>query len=293
MAIGLLLAAIYLVPAALETKDIQEPFTAVFPYHKSYLTFLPGDEFANIVNFSFGCQALVILAAVIILRWSRASRKEGEKAGEETGREKPAADLQTGMWMLLSIVTMFMCTSFSIYVSKLLPKIQVATFAWRWLAVACLFTALVVAAAIDQLRHRAAISTVKLWSSRAALGAAVMVSLLFMAIQVVSSALSHTFHVQPSTYIDQGFTPKGSAHPNSLPGTSEVTLTPEGGSSQIIRWEPARREVMVNSQEQCTARLKSYNFPGWSAHVGRPARAALKRQRGGPAGRGAGRLAQT
>src|SRR5262249_42288397 len=120
MGIGLILASIYLLPAALETKDIQEHFTAIFPYHRSYLTLMPGDDYANVVNLSFVFQTLTVIVAAIILRPS-ALPDENRVAQKDQSS-------QTRIWLLMAAVTTFMCTSFSIYISKLLPKIQVATF---------------------------------------------------------------------------------------------------------------------------------------------------------------------
>jgi hypothetical protein len=52
-----------------------------------------------------------------------------------------------------------------------------------------------------------------------------------------------------------------------LPGTESVVLQPEGGTHKIIRWEPTRREILVTTQEPRTVRLKTYNFPGWTARL--------------------------
>jgi len=263
MSIGLLVGAIYLLPAALETGDIQEHFSGLFPYDSSYITLLPLQGFGDLLNKSFMLQALAIIAAVVILR--PAARRVGED-GEAGALPAPAAGLlQTRLWIVMSVATTFMSTSFSIYISNLLPKIQVATFAWRWLAIAGLFVSLLVAAAADRLRDRSAFSPVKLWAWRAAMGAVIVLNIWFAARGVLSPALLHLPHVQPANYVEAGFTPRGSAHPQNLPATGDVVMTPDSGTSEVVRWEPSYREVVVNAKEPGTVRLKTYNFPGWAA----------------------------
>lgn len=260
MVLGLLVGAIYLMPAALETKDIQEHFSSLFHYHYTYITLFPLDGFGNLVNQSFVGLTLLLIASIIILR-------ESTPAAET----ESSARAQTRMWVVMGIITTFMCTSFSIHISKLLPKIQVATFAWRWLAIASLFASLLVAAAIDRLRFAAGLEPLKFWACRAMLGAALIFNIWNTVQGVIIGAFSNPPHNQPAVYVEAGFTPAGSTHPEYLPATEAVTLIPEAGASEVIRWEPNRRSVVVSAQQPLAMRLKTYNFPGWTATVdGKP-----------------------
>ncbi len=265
MVIGFLLSAIYLLPAALETKDIQEHFTNIFPYHASYITLLSVDDFGVLINYSFELQGLLILTSIAILSAAPLLKPSPDR---DDNHEKVAnRQSQTRLWIIMAIASAFMCTSLSIHISKLLPKIQVATFAWRWMVIAGLFTALLVAAAIDRLRDGTEFSSIRLWTYRTAIGAVIIFNIWFTIHQVIIGALSHPSHGQPAVYVDAGFTPAGSTHPQDLSVTDRVIIKPASGTSEVIRWEPTQREVVVNISEPSTVRLKTYNFPGWTARI--------------------------
>ena len=266
MAIGIMLSAIYWLPAAYDARYVQEYFTSIFPYHSSYLTLMPGDDFANLINHSFTFQTLLLIAAILILRarFKPATLDEGLGARDEPALIKQN---QTRLWIIMGVATTFMNTSYSIYVSKLLPKIEVATFAWRWLSIASLFTSLVVAAAVDSLLARTEFSLVRLWAYRAALGAAIIFNVWFTAQAVIVESFSHPTMNEPDNYIDSGFTPKGSAYAQELPDTPRVMMNPEEGASEIVLWEPYRRQVIVSVQEPSTVRFKTYYYPGWVARL--------------------------
>ena len=55
--------------------------------------------------------------------------------------------------------------------------------------------------------------------------------------------------------------------PEKLPDTPAVTMEPENGSNEIIRWQPQSREVRVKADSPVKVRLKTYNFPGWTARI--------------------------
>src|SRR5262245_5348455 len=132
MIIGLAIGAIYWLPAAIETKDMQGHFSALFPYHNSYITLLPIQGFGNLINVSFELQAIALIVGCVILRGFSRFRNESTEQGQPASASIPSPS-HTGLWIAMGFLTLFMCTSFSIYISKLLPKLQIATFAWRWL----------------------------------------------------------------------------------------------------------------------------------------------------------------
>ncbi|HSE38708.1 MAG TPA: 6-pyruvoyl-tetrahydropterin synthase-related protein, partial [Blastocatellia bacterium] len=166
MALGLLLSAIYWLPAALETKYAYEFASDMFPYHQSYITLAPVldsnpyYDLWRLLNNIFAFNALALIVTILVLRYVRRARPA---AGAVAGQWSPL-----GMWITMGVATTFMSTSFSGYISQLLPKIQVTVPAWRWLAIAAMFTSLIVAAAIDALRRQTAMSPRLLWACRAA-----------------------------------------------------------------------------------------------------------------------------
>jgi hypothetical protein len=266
MGLGVMLGAIYWLPAAYDSRYIKEYFSSLFPYHASYLTLMPGDEFSDVINNSFALQTLLLIVAILILRESFKSRAARERA-EEPGESEAVKHTQTRLWIIMGVVTTFMTTPYSIYISRLLPKIEVATFAWRWLSIASLFAALVVAATVDELLLRAEFSDVRLWAYRAALALAIIFNVWFTVQAVIVKSFAHPTMAPPANYIDAGFTPVGAFYAQDLPDTPPVVINSETGASEVVYWKPYDRQVIVSTEEACTVRLKTYNYPGWSARL--------------------------
>jgi len=52
-----------------------------------------------------------------------------------------------------------------------------------------------------------------------------------------------------------------------MPNTPSVLIKPEGGASEILKWLPTYREIAVRVDQPSEIRLKTYNFPGWTARI--------------------------
>jgi hypothetical protein len=149
----------------------------------------------------------------------------------------------------------------------MLPKIQVATPAWRWFTIANFFVALLACAAVERVGAGGFATAKKIWAYRAALGAVLVLNIWFAFSYVLVPALSNGPQQVSYPYIEDGFTPKGSTRPQDLPDTPLVTFKPEGGVVEIKRWDPQYREMAVRLTTPTVVRLKTYNFPGWKAEV--------------------------
>jgi len=268
MALGLLASAIYWLPAALETRYAYEYATQIFPYDQSYITLLPFSDpslfpdFFRVLNnvFVVGVIGLVITIAVL-----RRIERRDQSTHPATHEWTPLR-----MWIVMAIVTTFMSTSFSIYISRLLPKLPLAVPAWRWLALAAMFTSLLVAAAVDALGKRNSLAPKLLWACRAALVVVIAANVWFSIRWTIIRPLSNPtyYPVSPvSNVVESSWTPKDSTHPQELEDTQLVLLEPEGGVVEISRWEPQEREVQVRVDKPSIVRLKTYNFPGWTARI--------------------------
>lgn len=271
MFLGLLLGAIYWLPAAVEAKYGYENASVIFPYHESYITLIPPKlgipyyTFWKLLNQVFVAQAIAIAAPLVILY------RAPEPASSRPRRWKP-----TNMWIVMGLVTLFMCTSFSVYVSMLLPKLQVAVPAWRWLAIATVFTSLLIGAGVDRLRGPWTESRRSLLGYRLLLGGAIAMTILVSGFGVIGGALSNPTYLPRSEsvaeIIEPNWTPKEASRPEALPDTPPVVLIPDGGSSRLITWEPQYRCVAVKTDVPAVVRFKTYYFPGWTARIdGQPA----------------------
>ena len=52
-----------------------------------------------------------------------------------------------------------------------------------------------------------------------------------------------------------------------MPDTAAVVITPEGGASEVLQWLPTHREIAVRVDQPSELRIKTYNFPGWTARI--------------------------
>lgn len=270
MAVALVVSAIYWLPAAVEGKYIYEWASEIFPYHESYLTLLPTIDFFNqTINHAFILIAVILIIAVIVFRVAprppAAPIDQADSTGEE-GHKQMRSYSQTRNWIILGFSTLFMTTTFSIYISKLIPKIQVAVPPFRWLAIASVFASLSAAAIIEYLSRPLKVATVWAWVYRAAIASAIILNVWTTA-DLIRAALVNPTYTPPANYVDSGFTPKGSTRPTELQDTPPVMIEPEGGVSEILRWDPQDRQVRVKLNQPSTVRLKTYNFRGWTARI--------------------------
>lgn len=263
MALGLSLSAIYWLPAALESRYTQETVSEIFPYYMSLITLTPGGNmFDDIVNFTFMAQTLAIVIAFFALRVPLLKLLYSQNSGSLT-----TAQSQTRLWMVMAFVMTFMCTMFALPIVMRIPKIQTTVPAWRWLAIAAVFAALLVSAAIHYLRRDVESKAVRLWGYRLAIGLVIGLNIWITARYVISGALTKPTFTAVVNFVEGGFTPRGATLPDRLPDGPLLEATPEGGEFEITRWEPQNREVRINLSQPSFLRLKTYNFPGWTARL--------------------------
>ncbi len=266
MCLGLMVSAIYWLPAALESKYAYENQTQIYPYHTAYISPLPtADPFFSIIEKTLKLNALLLIAAIIILR-ARA-KKQYETGGPVDSAKRQQELRQQWLWLIMCGVALFMTTAFSYDISILLPKIEITVPPFRWLAISSVFTALLIAACADWLMKGDELARSRLWTHRGMIAAIVALNLFFCVKVVIGDALANPAFEPVEDYLEQGLTPIGSTAPDKLPDTPLVEVAPAGGSSEIVRWEPQSREIRIQADAPGKARLKTFNFPGWTARV--------------------------
>jgi preprotein translocase subunit SecG len=256
LALGLLVSAIYLLPAILEARYAYESTSAIFPYDGSYLPALPPrDNFGDTLNHSFMLQALALAVSLIVLR---AMRAQGEPKLSSVSRVR--------LWALLGVSTTLMVTSLSFYVARLIPRTDLVAFPWRWLAIAGLFTSLLVTAAVDGFSGSVFVRTRRLAYAAAVLLIA-CANVWFTAQRVIAGTLGNASGPRTAGLVEANYTPRGSAQPQDLPDSARVEIDTQGATIEISRWDPQYREVHVSVLVPSQMRLKTYNFRGWVARV--------------------------
>ncbi len=270
MALSLLVSAVYWLPAALEGKYIYEWASEIFPYHENYVGMLPVHEpFNQQIQDVFDSNALALIATIVMLRaLSKSSISHSEQPALASRESKAGSSRsQTKIWIILAILTPFMSTPFSMHLSKLIPKIQIAVPPFRWLAISCMFTSLLVAASIDFLRQQRGLRPKRELAYKLSLGAVLALNLWLTVHGIILGALAKPTYSPPVNFIEAGFTPKDSTRPANMPDTAAVVITPEGGASEVLQWLPAHREIAVRVDQPSELRIKTYNFPGWTARI--------------------------
>ncbi|HYP25656.1 MAG TPA: 6-pyruvoyl-tetrahydropterin synthase-related protein [Blastocatellia bacterium] len=270
MTLGLLLSAIYWLPAALETKYIYEWSTEALPYKNTLIKVAtPDGPFMVLIFLIFGLQVLTLAVVLLILGPSAFKARPTREGLDLTD---PDAARQVRIWVLMAVLTTFFNTWPAWFILRLIPRLHVATPAWRWLAIAGFFTCLLIAVAIERLRAKADRPSAAIPLYRAAVVAVFILTFFFTVRYVIIGALSNPTYKPPAVYVDSGFTPKGATPPDQLPDVPLVRLVPESAKGEVIRWDPQHREVRVSSQGPGFMRLKTYNYPGWAAKIdGKPA----------------------
>jgi hypothetical protein len=260
--LGLLLSAIYLLPASLESRFMEEYWTTLFRYHQNYLPTWPAkDVMASLLDQSFALQTVGLLLAIALL-WIVAPAPVAGVAGKA---QSPGA--HTRFLMITGVVATFMATPLSFYVSRLLPKIEVLMFPWRWLLFMTFCGAMGAAAVLERLRSRVPASSKMLAAYRVGIAVVILWNGWTAIHSVVLGAFSNPNLRRLAVFEVGNLFPKGAYPPSMLMNTPEAVLVSGGGIVKVLRWEPVYREVLVVLEKESVLRLKSYNFPGWVGTV--------------------------
>jgi hypothetical protein len=270
MSIGVLLSAIYWLPAVAEIKYATETVTKLFEYHKNYITQLPGAQgYDLLLRETFAIQAIALL--VVVVAWRLLNRRALESFNDSQAQAARGMRLShTGMWIIMGILAIFMNLPFSYYLARLIPKIEIVAFPSRWLVFVCLFTALLTAAVVDRLAKRVRRSANRGWADYVAFAATVavvVVNLWFTSQEIIGGSLDNPLTVPDANFLADTYCPNGAGPAASLPRTDAIVVKPRTASSEVIRWEPLYRQAVINADETTSVRFKTFNFPGWTARI--------------------------
>ena len=228
LAWGFAIGAVYWLVALLEKHHVQDTFSRDYPYQRSYITLAEGDAFQQMLNASFVALAVALLVTLYVTR-----------GGERHFR-------------IIAIATMFMITPYSIYVAKLIPSIDSVSFAWRWMVIAALFISMLVAMAFER---------------RAWIAILVLVFNLATTARVMIRAFDNPNLDAPVSYVETGFVPGRAGDPEKLPNNAPLATLSTNGRIDVVRWEPLRRELVVNAARDSMLKLRTYRFRGWTARI--------------------------
>jgi hypothetical protein len=272
MGVGILLSAIYWVPAFTEIKYAVETVTTLFRYDNNYVSQLYADSYGDLLRATFAIQAVALLTVITGLVWLRLRGRGSTllKTLDQSKAETGTTFSHESMWIAMGALSLFMNLPVSYYVARLIPRINVVAFPYRWLVFVCLFTALVTAALVDRLIRSVSEpgrASLAIRVTLAVVIAVLAVNLSFSARAVVVPSLSSPLITRETDFLCDTYCPAGAPPAGKLPLTERIVLESSSGHSDILEWSPLYRKAVITTDEPTTARFKTFKFPGWTARL--------------------------
>lgn len=267
MALGIGLAAVYLLPAAIEQNLIhREYISETWPYHKTYVFVhdLYNAEifsgFFKLIDWIWITGTAIIAIGAITLLWLK----------RQVLSSAPALKQRVMLWVVLGGLASFMMTKVSMPIGKLIPKIDIGVFSWRMLSITTLVVALLAGAftqsAIEAARQR-------LRSERllfASLAAFIIVGgLAFSAVAIARPTMqADVFEPEPE-HLNPAMIPSTAPDdPTELPDDiPQAELAEDNGVVEVEEWKPEHRVIRVELTGDDELLVRTFNFPGWTATV--------------------------
>jgi len=266
LALGLGLAAIYIVPAAYEQRSVkigQALSSGLLP-SDNFLFTVTGDPEHTWFNWiaSFCALALIFLFAVTAL----ASRRfAANPALPDRARRSFLALLVLGASAALLTLRI------TLPLWNYLPKLRFVQFPWRWMSIIALASACFFAAAVEKRRA-------SVWFA----------FFVLLSVPLAAFLVKETwwdFDEMPAQYsaITNGtgyegtdeYDPKGDDHLD-LPATAPlVKLLPQNAEEtphpraqvQVRTWTTERKDIHVDTQASTRVALRLLNYPAWQVEV--------------------------
>ena len=265
MILALGLSAVYLYPAAVEQNLIRhEVIEQDWPYHETYV-FARADytkenpEFFRRIDdiWIFGTVAMGAGAIVLFTLKTR---------GQGVSRRFKE---HLVWWSVLGGFTCFMMTRASAPLGRRIPEIEIGVFSWRMLAITALIVALLAGAAIEAARdaHREKRKSKCIAFSSLAvlmtLGSAVF------SIRTVAAPMWGAVRFEPdSQHLNDIIIPRTApANIEGLPTIERVALANGNGRVSIEQWKPEHRVLRLTLNKADEVRIRTFNYPGWTATV--------------------------
>jgi hypothetical protein len=276
LALGLALAACYIVPAAFEQSwvNISEVLSQGLQFAENFLFIRTADAEHTRFNFivswvAVEVMAVTFLAMIVADRWRRQHPRLG--------------------WMLLAVVAVSAILMFPLSAPAwtCLPKLRYVQFPWRWLLVLDVPFAFCLAAALGRLPGAG-----KRVAWAVALGGLALTGFLLTRGNWwdpggVADFYEERFGTGAGYFGTDEYSPRRSDHYDLDPHAPLVSLllqgekTEPGAHTQVHEWGPMRKEFVVHSPEPVTAALRLLNYPAWRVEVnGRPVQARSNQQTG-------------
>ena len=272
LALGLGVAAFYLVPAAYEQKwvNISLALASGLQPSQNFLYAVISDTEHNAFNRIASNTAVLMIVLTVV--YAALSFQRARSSSQ------PITKSLWSAWVALSVMATFLMTPISNVFWIVFPKLRFVQFPWRWMSILAIPLAYFVSAAMAQKRMRGYSAPLTI--------AAVLAVLAYTATYMVR----HTWWDSEDVPVllealqnDEGFEgvdeydPLGDDH-SLLPEKSErVTIMPEtlereakaesNAQVTVQRWTAERKEIHVTTGEPSILKLRLLDYPAWRVTV--------------------------
>ncbi|MBX3276808.1 MAG: hypothetical protein KF868_02285 [Acidobacteria bacterium] len=259
IAVGTLLAGVYIYPAVIEQKYIHsEDIVQSFPYHESYVFLFSsmrydhqGDGFLHRINHIW---LVTLILIVLISLFAVFLKRRGVNI-------KAAAP-----WIAAGLIASWMMTVFSRPLGSLIPKIEIGVFSWRMLALTAASTAMLTAFCWEW-RKSTVLSgyAVARFCCALVVGAVLVAALCVSYDRVVGPTYgAEAFRSWPDTSY-YATAPRDS--PRLLPDRPAVEFVAGAGEASIEQWLPESRRIVFRNESTSVVSVRISNYPGWTARI--------------------------
>ena len=269
MTLGIGLAAVYLLPAAIEQNLIHREYIAeTWPYHKTYIFVHDLYNNSDVHRGFFKLidavwitgTAVIALGAIILLGLKRQLLGVAQSLNQ-----------RVTLWIILGALASFMMTSASMPIGKLIPRIEIGVFTWRMLSITTLVVALLAGAfakaAIESAARRSR-SNLLLF---AALSALIIIGGAGFSAIAVARPMGDAAAFEPEPeHLNWATIPSSApANPTELPDDVPPAelATEENGEVVVEEWKPQHRVMRASLKTDDELWIRTFNFPGWVAAV--------------------------
>jgi hypothetical protein len=269
IALGVMLSAAYLYPAAAEQDFIRHEYVSeTWPYHSTYIfvhhmPYTAGGVggFFRLLDSIWIFGALVILASGGLIF--------------ALSRHKLSALLKERfiLWLVMGCLASFMMLKYSAPMGRHIPKIDIGVFTWRMLSI----TTFVMALFAGLCAHLASDKLTQQKFKRVIFGSLsgfISIGAVIFSIVAVAATMVYAPNFIPSTeHVNYAMIPHNALEePLEMPHLERVMLIKGKGEVTVEKWLPQSRSIRAELQEDDTLFIRTYDFPGWTATVnGQPA----------------------
>jgi hypothetical protein len=267
IAVGVMLSAAYMYPAAAEQSLIHHEYvTDTWPYHSTYvfvhhLPYTSAGGFFRLVDAIWIYGTLITVAGGILV------------LGLQGRRLAAPLRERTILWIITGCFVSFMMLKYSAFIGRQIPKIDIGVFTWRMLSISTLVAALfaglcahLASAKINPQRYKRLLF--------ASLAGLIAYGGIIFSVVAVAPPMVHAPKFIPSQeHVNYATVPQEApSDPLDLPHLERAILNYNHGEVRVDKWLPESRSIHAVLTDADTLFIRTFNFPGWTATVnGQPA----------------------